>query len=174
VRLGVGVAARLPFGAPWRLEAALTGAVRIGRLEIGALAGGGLSADQSVPMSAGKGTLTLRMLPARLSLGWPLALGRRLALVPALAGGFDLVIAETHGIDMTRRSSALEPIVEAGVRAVLALTRRVWVDLQAFQGVDIRPEQFTVQEPGGDATVFVTPRTYTRLGVDFGVYFGKN
>jgi hypothetical protein len=55
------------------------------------------------------------------------------------------------------------------------MTQHVWIDLQAFQGIDLRPEQFTVTV-GASApeTVFMTPRTYTRLGVDFGVYLGKN
>jgi hypothetical protein len=178
VRLGLGAAARLPYGSSWRFEAALSVAVRVGRLEVAAQSGVGLPVDESVPMSAGLGTLTLRALPTRVWLGWTFPVRRRVALVPAVGGGFDVVLAETHGIDMMRRSTALEPVLEAGLRAVLALTRRVWIDLQAFQGIDVRPEQFTVNEPntGGTAmeTIFVTPRAYTRLGVDFGVYLGKN
>jgi hypothetical protein len=88
----------------------------------------------------------------------------------------DVVLAETRGIDQTARTLAIEPTVEAGLRVVLAMTRRIWISLQAFQGIDVRPEEFTVSEPpaGPTETVFVTPRTYTRLGVDFGVFLGKN
>ena len=125
-------------------------------------------------MSSGKGTLQLRVLPARVAVGWTFPVGRRLTFVPALGGGLDLVLAQTRGIDMTRRSAAVEPTVEAGFRAVEALTQRVWIDLQAFQGIDVRPEQFTVMGPPGPETVFVTPRAYTRVGVDFGVFLGKN
>ena len=62
------------------------------------------------------------------------------------------------------------------MRAVAALTHRVWIDLQAFEGIDVRPEQFTINVVGTDAseTVFTTPRAYTRVAVDFGVYLGKN
>ncbi len=124
-------------------------------------------------MSSGKGTLTLTAFPLRLAAGWKVPLGDALTLVPALAGGFDLVVAETHGIDVTRRSTAVEPTVEVGARLVAILTQRIWIDLQAFQGIDVRPEQFTVMGAAPE-TVFMTPRTYTRVGVDFGVSLGKN
>ena len=57
------------------------------------------------------------------------ARGARFALVPALGAGLDVVLAETRGIVVTRRSTAVEPVVEAGVRARAALTRRLWLDL---------------------------------------------
>ena len=170
-RLGVGVAARLPNLG---LEADLTGAVRLRRLDLAVTLGASLPADEAVPMSSAKGTLRLRVFPARVAVGWTFPVGRRLQLVPALGGGLDLVLAETRGIDMTRRSAAVEPTIEAGLRVVAALTRRVWIDLQAFQGIDVRPEQFTVMGASATETVFVTPRAYTRLGVDFGVFLGKN
>jgi hypothetical protein len=173
-RLGLGVAARLPYAASWRFEAGLTGAVRLGRIDVAATVGATLPQDEGVPMSAGKGSLLLRTFPARLTFGWTLWLGPRLALVPALGGGFDLVLAETRGIDLTRRSTAVEPTLEAGVRAMLTVTQRVWIDVQAFQGIDIRPEEFLVMGTTGEETVLMTPRAYTRLGVDFGVYLGKN
>jgi hypothetical protein len=174
-RLGLGSSARLPYLASWRFEAGLTGAVRVGRLDLAASVGAALPTDQGVSMSGGLGTLRTAAFPARVQIGWAVPLGARLTLVPAAGGGFDLVRAETHGIDMTRRSAAVEPTLEGGLRAVLALTRRVWIDLQAFQGVDVRPEQFTVVVPNkGVETLSVTPRAYTRLGVDFGVFLGKN
>jgi hypothetical protein len=173
-RLGLGAAARLPYAAPWRFEAGLTGAVRLGRLDLAATAGAALPQDEAVPMSAGKGSLRLWTFPARLTFGWTFWLGPRLALVPALGGGFDLVLAETRGIDMTRRSAAVEPTVEAGLRAMMTVTQRVWIDLQAFQGIDVRPEEFLVMGTAGEETVLMTPRAYTRLGIDFGVYLGKN
>jgi hypothetical protein len=172
-RLGIGIAARPPFGASWRLEPQVTGGVLLGRVDVSAVAGLALPVDEGVPMSSGKGTLTLRAFPVRLAVGWNLPLGASFTLIPALAGGLDLVLAETHGIDVTRRSIALEPTVEAGARLAAALTRRIWIDLQAFQGIDVRPEQFTVMGSTPE-TVFMTPRTYTRVGVDFGVYLGKN
>jgi hypothetical protein len=125
-------------------------------------------------MSEGKGTLALRTFPARLAVGWTLPLGSRLAFVPSLAGGLDVVLAGTRGIQLTQRSAAVEPTVEIGMRALATLTQRVWIDLQAFQGLDVRPEEFLVKAPNGDERVFMTPRFYTRLGVDFGVYLGKN
>jgi len=57
---------------------------------------------------------------------------------------------------------------------MLTVTQRVWIDVQAFQGIDIRPEEFLVMGTTGEETVLMTPRAYTRLGVDFGVYLGKN
>jgi hypothetical protein len=173
-RLGVGVAARPPYGASWRVEPQLIAALRLRHVEVAALVAVALPEDEGVPMSSGQGTLRLRVFPARVSIGWILPLGRRLTLIPALGGGADVVLAETRGIDKTRHSTAVEPTVEAGVRAVAALTRRVWIELEAFQGVDIRPEQFTVMGTTGPETVFMTPRSYTRVGVDFGVFLGKN
>jgi hypothetical protein len=174
-RLGVSLAARLPYAAPWRVEAGLTGAERVGPVDVTATLGAALPEDQGIPTSAGKGTLRLRTFPARLALGFAVRVGRRLALVPAVAGGFDLVLAESRGIEMTRRSTAIEPTLEAGLRAVTAVTQRIWIDLQAFQGIDVRPEDFRVTDSmGTDRNVLLTPRTYTRVGVDFGVYLGKN
>jgi hypothetical protein len=176
VRVGLGVAARPPYQASWRVEPQLTAAARFGRLDVGAAAGVALSVTESVPMSATKGTLTLRTFPARLAIGWIVPVGARLSLLPGVGGGFDVVLAETRGIDTTRRSTALEPTLEVGMRAVAAVTHRVWIDLQAFEGIDVRPEQFSINIVGSSAseTVFTTPRTYTRVGVDFGVYLGKN
>jgi hypothetical protein len=146
----------------------------VGRLDLAATFAAGLPADESVPMSAGQGTLTLRTFPARLAVGWTLPLGAKLALVPAVAGGVDVVLAGTRGIEVTGRSSAVEPTLEIGMRALATMTQRVWIDLQAFQGLDVRPEEFLVMGPNGQETVFMTPRFYTRVGVDFGVYLGKN
>jgi hypothetical protein len=164
----------LPYAAPWRFEAALTGAARVGHLDFTATLGASTANDETVPMSSSRGTLRLRVFPARLAAGWTFPVGRRLALLPALGAGFDFVMAETRGIDMPRRSTQLEPTLELGLRAVAAMTQRVWIDIQAFQGIDVRPEQFTVMLPTGPETVLVTPRAYTRLGVDFGVFLGKN
>ncbi|HVR03549.1 MAG TPA: hypothetical protein VMT47_15535, partial [Polyangia bacterium] len=176
-RLGVGVAARPPLGASWRFEPELTGAVRFGHLDVAASAGADLPADEAVPKSGGHGSLDLRIFPARLALGWTIPLDARFALVPALGTGVDVVLAETRGIIVTRRSTAVEPVVEAGVRARATLTRLLWLDLHAFGGLDLRPEQFIVfTNPMGTSapeTVFMTPRVYTRIGVDFGVYLGK-
>jgi len=174
-RLGLGLATRLPYGgASWRFEAAVTGAIRVGRLDLSAAVGADLPSDEPVPLSTGQGKLHLQTFPARVAVGWTVPVGRRLALVPAVGGGFDFVLAETQRIDVTRRSTALEPTLEAGLRAVVALTQRVWIDLQAFQGIDVRPEQFQVMLPNTKENVFLTPRAYTRLGVDFGVFLGKN
>ena len=173
-RLGVGFAARPPYGASWRVEPQVTAALRLRHVEVAALVAVALPEDEGVPMSSGQGTLRLRVFPSRLSIGWILPLRRRLTLIPALGGGIDVVLAETRGIDKTRHSTAVEPTVEAGVRAVAALTRRVWIDLEVFQGIDIRPEQFTVMGTSDPETVFMTPRFYTRVGVDFGVFLGKN
>ena len=176
-RLGVGLAARPPLGASWRFEAELTGAVRFGHLDVAATAGADLPVDEGVAKSSGQGSLHLRVFPVRLALGWMVPLGARLALVPALAAGLDVVLAETRGIVVTRRSMAVEPVVEAGVRARAALTPRLWIDLHAFGGLDLRPEQFIVftspTGTSGPETVLMTPRVYTRIGVDFGVYLGK-
>jgi hypothetical protein len=154
----------------------LTGAIRLGRLDLAAALGADLPEDEPVPLSSGQGTLRLRTFPARAAMGWTFPIGARLALVPAMGAGVDFVMAETRGIDMTRRSTAVEPTLEAGLRVVAALTHRVWIDLQAFQGIDVRPEQFTVMDPNTlqNVNVFLTPRAYTRLGVDFGVFLGKN
>jgi hypothetical protein len=174
--VGLGVAARLPFESSWRVEPQLTAAARFGRLDVAAAGGVALSVTETVPMSATKGTLTLRTYPARLAIGWTVPLGADLSLLPSIGGGVDVVVAETRGIDTTRRSTALEPTLEVGVRAVEALTHRVWIDLQAFEGIDVRPEQFSINIVGSGAseTVFTTPRAYTRVAVDFGVYLGKN
>jgi hypothetical protein len=171
-RLGLGVSARPPLGASWRFEPGLAAAVRVRHVELGVALAVGLPADQAVPMS--DGTLTLMTYPARVTAGWALPLSARVSLIPALAGGVDVVQAETRGIDKTRRSTALEPSAEMGVTALWALTQRVWVELHTFQGVDIRPEEFQVTSSAGQLTnVFMTPRVYTRLGVDFGVFLGK-
>jgi hypothetical protein len=176
-RLGLGAAVRPPLGASWRFEPEVTGAVRLGHLEVGASAGADLPANGGVPKSGGQGSLDLLTFPARLALGWMVPLGARFALVPALGAGLDVVLAETRGIVVTRRSTAVEPVVEAGMRARATLTRRLWLDLHASGGLDLRPEQFIVfTSPTGTSapeTVFMTPRVYTRIGVDFGVYLGK-
>ena len=125
-------------------------------------------------MSEGTGTLTVRAFPARLAVGWPLPLSERVTLIPMFGGGVDLVLGETRGIDTTRRSTAIEPILEGGVRAVFALTRRVWLDAHGVEGIDLRPEEFIVDLPSGPERVLLTPRAYTRFGVDFGVFLGKN
>ena len=176
-RLGLGVAVRPPLGASWRFEPELTGAVRIGHLDVALTAGADLPAEEGVPKSGGQGSLQLRVFSARLALGWTVPLGARFALVPAVGAGLDVVLADTRGIIVTRRSTAVEPVVEAGVRARATLTRLLWLDLHVFGGLDLRPEQFIVfTSPTGTSapeTVLVTPRVYTRIGVDFGVYLGK-
>jgi hypothetical protein len=174
-RLGAGLSARPPWRASWRLEPGVTGALRFRYLELAASVAAGLPVDQPVPMSDGTGTLKLTTFPARLSVGWALPVGARASVVPAVAGGLDLVLAGTTGIDKTRRSAAVEPTIEAGATALLAVTRRIWADLHVFQGIDVRPEEFQVTNAAGQmTTLFMTPRSYTRLGVDFGVFLGKN
>jgi hypothetical protein len=176
-RIGLGLAVRPPLGASWRFEPELTGAARFGHLDVAASAGADLPVDEGVPKSGGQGSLNLRVFPARLALGWTVPVGAHFALVPALGAGLDLLLAETRGIVVTRRSTAVEPVVEAGVRARATLTRRFWIDLHASGGLDLRPEQFIVfTSPTGTSapeTVVMTPRVYTRVGVDFGVYLGK-
>jgi hypothetical protein len=175
-RLGIGMMARPPVSAPWRLEPELLAAVGLGPVEVLLSAGVGLPHADTVPTAPGPGgRFTWMAVPVRLAAGWALPLGRRLVLVPSLGGGLDLVLAKTTGIGQTRRSSALEPVVEGGVSAILRLTRRIWIDLRAFQGIDLRPEDFYVTTGGTppSVTLFMTPRTYTRIGVDFGVYLGK-
>jgi hypothetical protein len=151
------------------------GSGSLGRLELAVALGAVLPTDHAVPMSAGMGTLGVTSFPTRVQVGWKVAVAPRLTLVAAAGGGLELVVAETHGLAMTRRSTALEPTLEAGLRAVLALTQSVWIDLQAFQGLDVRPEEFQVVDPNMHIEIVsVTPRAYTRLGVDFGVFLGKN
>jgi hypothetical protein len=174
-RIGVGLFVRPPYDGPARYEPTLTAALRLGPLEITLTAGATLPIRRTIPMSNGAGTLTLLAFPARFGLGFPLALGRTLTLTPGAVGGFDVVLAETRGIATTRRSSALEPVAEAGLALRAALTRRFWFDLQAFQGLDLRPEEFSVTNPSTSrsVTILVTPRTYTRIGANFGFYIGK-
>src|SRR5262249_10261976 len=148
-RVGLGVAVRPPWGAntPWRFEPALTGALRLGPLELAAWAGLTWPAKRAIPMPMGTGTLTFRAFPARLAIGWGLALGEGRCLVPTAAAGVDVVLAETRGIGMTRRSSSVEPVLEGGVALRAAVTRHIWIDVQAFQGLDLRPEEFYVTDP---------------------------
>jgi hypothetical protein len=174
-RLGLGVGARLPYPSSWRVEPQLTAAVRFGHLDVSALVGVALLVTEDVPMTSGHGSLTLRTIPARLALGWTVPVAARLALLPSVAGGLDVVRAETHGIGVGGRSSAAEPMAEAGLRLLAQLTRRVWIDAFAFQGLTIRPETFWVTDAQmAEIPIFTTPRVYTRVGVDFGVYLGKN
>jgi hypothetical protein len=174
-RLGVGAGARPPWGMPWRLEPGVTGGLRIGHLDLSASVAFTIPISETVPMSTGRGTLTLWALPVRLAIGWALPLRPRLSLAPTVAAGADLTLARTRGIGLTRQSADAEPVVEGGLRATLALTQRVWIDLQAFQGIDLRPEVFYVSTaPPGTETLLMTPRTYTRVGIDFGVFLGKN
>jgi hypothetical protein len=179
VRLGAGFIARPPVNAPWRLEPEVLAAVSVGPIELAASVGVGLPHDQAVPAPPGStamaGTFTWMNVPVRLVAGWTLPLGRRLVLAPSVGGGLDLIFARTTGIGQTRRSSAPEPVAEAGVSAILQLTRRVWIDLRAFQGIDLRPEEFVVSTGANppEQRLFMTPRTYTRLGVDFGISLGK-
>ena len=174
-RLGVGISARPPWRAPWRVEPGLAAAVRYRHLEVALSAAFGLPGQQSLPSADGPGTLKLTTYPARLAVGWALPLGARLSLVPAVVAGLDVVRAETQGIDKTRRSAAVEPTLEAGATALVALTRRIWIDAHAFEGLDVRPEEFEITGASGQLTnAFMTPRVYTRIGVDFGVFLGKN
>jgi len=174
-RLGLGASARPPGGMPWRLEPALTAGLRLEHLDLSATVAITIPVSETIAMSTGRGTFTLWALPARVAAGWAFPLGSRASVAPTVAGGADLVLARTKGIGQTRQSTAAEPVVEGGFRASLALTRRVWVDLQAFQGIDLRPEVFYVNNtaPTGE-TLLMTPRTYTRVGVDFGIFIGKN
>ncbi len=174
-RLGVGISARPPWRAPWRVEPGLAGAVRYRHLEIAASAAVGLSSQQSLPAADSPGILKLTTYPARLAVGWVLPLGARFSLVPAVVAGLDVVLAETQGIDKTRRSAAVEPTLEVGGTALMTLTRRAWIDAHAFQGLDVRPEEFEITGASGQMTnAFMTPRVYARIGVDFGVFLGKN
>jgi hypothetical protein len=158
--------------APWRLEPGLLASISLGPVELGASASLGLPRNQAV---APGGTFTWMDIPIRVTAGWALPLGQRVVLIPSLGAGADIVLARTTGIGQTRRSSALEPVVEGGAAVVFQLTRRVWFGVRAFQGVDLRPEEFFVTTGGTppNVTVLMTPRTYTRLGVDFGVSLGK-
>jgi hypothetical protein len=171
-RLGLGLSVR----PSWRLEPELTAALGFGQLELCASLGATFPIDQPIPMAAAAATFSRTAVSARVALGWTLPLSPRVALVPAVGAGLDLVLAETRGIGETRRSSALEPSAEAGLLARLALTQRAWIAVHAFQGLDLRPEVFyvTTGAPPQTVTLFVTPRTYTRIGVDFGVFLGKN
>jgi hypothetical protein len=180
LRLGAGVVARPPVSAPWRLEPELLVGLAAGPVELTASAGLGLPNDQTVAAlpgsaSATAGTFTWMSVPIRVTAGWAIPVGGRLVLAPSLGSGIDLIFAETKGTNQTRRSSAAEPVVEAGVSAILQLTRRVWIDARAFQGIDLRPEEFVVSTGGNppERRLFMTPRTYTRLGVDFGISLGK-
>jgi hypothetical protein len=174
-RLGLGVFVRPPYDGPTRVEPTLSGALRLGALELGASIGATWPVHRAIPMSDGAGSFTLLAFPLRVSLGVPLALGDHLTVVPAVAAGIDLVLAETKGIGATRRSSAAEPVVEAGLAFRVALTRRIWIDLQAFQGLDLRPEEFFVTDltTSRPVTIMMTPRTYTRVGANFGFCFGN-
>jgi hypothetical protein len=170
--------ARPPVSAPWRLEPELLVALALGPVELTATAGIGLPHDEIVrgaPGAASAGSFSWMDVPVRVAAGWAVPLGQRVVLAPTLGAGLDLVLAKTSGIGQTRRTSAIEPVVEGGVSAVLQLTRRIWINLRAFQGVDLRPEEFFVTTGGTPPTVtlFMTPRTYTRVGVDFGVSLGK-
>jgi hypothetical protein len=166
---------RPPFGAdtPWRLEPELMGALLLGRLELAASVGAAWPARRTIPMTAGAGALTLLAFPARIAAGWVLPIADDLSVVPTVATGFDLIMAETRGIGLTRRSSALEPIIEAGGALRARLTRHIWIDVQAFQGLDLRPEEFYVTDPmtQRSLTLLVTPRIYTRVRLNFGVFF---
>jgi hypothetical protein len=174
-RLGLGLFFRPPYGGPTHLEPTLSGAARIGPLEVSASVAATLAIRRTIPMSGGAGSFTLLSFPARLTIGWPIALGAPLTLVPAVAGGADVVLAQTRGIGATRRSSAVEPVAEAGLAFRAALTRRFWFDIQVFQGIDLRPEEFYVTDPmtQRSVTILMTPRTYSRIGANFGFCFGK-
>jgi hypothetical protein len=179
LRFGVGFSARPPVNAPWRLEPGLLASISLGPIDLGASVSLGLPRDQAVPPIPGTtmagGTFSWMDVPIRVTAGWALPLGRRVVLLPTVGAGADLVLARTTGIGQTRRSLAVEPVVEGGAAAVFQLTRRVWIGLRAMQGVDLRPEEFFVTTGGTppNVTLFMTPRTYTRLGVDFGVSLGK-
>jgi hypothetical protein len=174
-RLGLGASARPPHGRPWQLEPELSAGLRLEHLDVSASFAFGLPVDESIPMSSGTGTFRLWSLPFRLAVGWALPFGAHASLTPAVAGGADIVFGGTRGIGQTRQSSALEPTIEAGATARMALTRRVWIDLHAFQGIDLRPEEFSVNTASsGTVTLLMTPRTYTRIGLNFGVFLGKN
>jgi hypothetical protein len=174
--LGVGLSLRPPWNAPtrWGPEVGLD--VRVGTLSLAASAGYDVRHDAPVPMTGGAGTFALSALSARVALGWVVPLAERLSLIPALAAGADFVRAETSGIGLTRRSSAVEPTVEGGLSLTWLVTQRFWIGARAFQGVDLRPEEFYVTTDAAPSrlTLAVTPRAYVRAGVDFGVTLGKN
>jgi hypothetical protein len=173
---GVGLSARPPWNAPARLEPEVAVDVRMGPLSLAAAGSYALSRMETVPMTGGAGQFTFEAFSGRVAVGWVVPLGERLAVIPALGLGADLVLAETQGIGVTRRSSALEPTVEAGASAAWLLTQRFWVGAHAFQGFDLRPEEFYVTTNASPTplTLAMTPRAYVRAGVDFGITLGKN
>jgi hypothetical protein len=174
--LGVGLSARPAWRSPARFEPELTGELLLGRLSLSATTAATRPIERAIPMNPGAGTFTLIALPSRLALGWSLVLGERARLTPTLAAGLDVVWARTKGIGVTRQSVAVEPTVEGGLAATISLTHRIWIGAHAFQGVDLRPEEFyvTTGPAAQPLTLFMTPRLYARVGVDFGVFLGKN
>jgi hypothetical protein len=175
---GVGLSVRPPWNAATRVEPELSVEVRSGRLSLAAAAAYTLPRVDAVAMTAGAGTFTFQAWTARLAVGWvvTLPLAARVFLVPAVAGGADLIAAKTQGIGVTRRSSALEPTVEVGASASWLVTRQLWLGVHAFQGFDLRPEEFYVTTDASPTplTLAMTPRAYFRAGLDFGIYLGKN
>jgi hypothetical protein len=129
-------------------------------------------------MTGGAGTFTFQSLATRVALGWVVPLGDQVSVVPAIGGGVDFARAKTQGIGVTRRSSGLEPTLEAGASATWLATRHFWLGAHVFQGLDLRPEEFFVTIDADTnptpLTLAMTPRAYVRAGVDFGIYLGKN
>jgi hypothetical protein len=169
--LGAGLAIRPGKRGPWRSEPGVTAEIHVAQLAVSA------SLAFTPPVSAGvpgspDGSFQLMAVPARLGLGWILRVHERAWLAPTVAAGADLVLARTESIGTTARSTAVEPVAEAGGAATLALGRRAWVRLQVLQGVDLRPEQFTVGGgiPPQQQVVFMTPRLYLRAGLDVGLF----
>ncbi len=173
---GVGLSVRPPWNATTRVETEVLVDVRLGPFSVAASAAYALPRDAAVAMTGGAGTFTFDAAAARLAVGWVIPLPAHVSLVPAVAGGADLIQAKTQGIGVTRRSSALEPTVEVGGSATWLATRQLWLGVHVFQGFDLRPEEFYVTTDASPTplTLVMTPRAYVRAGLDFGIYLGKN
>jgi hypothetical protein len=174
--LGIGLSSRPAWHSPARFEPELTAELRLGRLSLSAGVAATWPIERPIPMGPAAGTFTLISVPARLAAGWLFSFGPSVWVAPTLGAGLDVVWARTTGIGMTRQSAAVEPTLEGGLAAGVALTHRIWVSAHAFQGLDLRPEEFyvTMGPAAQPLTVFMTPRFYARIGLDFGVFLGKN
>jgi hypothetical protein len=177
---GLGLSLRPPWNAGTRVEPELAVDVRAGRLSVAASASYTLPRIDAVAMTGGAGTFTFQSWAARFAVGWVIPISwplpARVSVVPAVGVGADLIAAKTQGIGVTRRSSALEPAIEVGASAIWLVTRSLWLGVHAFQGFDLRPEEFYVTTDASPTplTLAMTPRAYVRAGLDFGIYLGKN
>jgi hypothetical protein len=174
--VGLGLGARPGWGGPARVEPGAVVDVRVGAWSVAASGTYAVPRSTSIAMSAGAGEFTFSAVSGRLALGRVVPVGPGLALVPALGGGVDVVLAHTTGIDRTRKSSAVEPVVEAGASLFWLPTAHFWLGARLQGGLDLRPEEFFVTTDASPTpvTLLMTPRGYVRVGVDFGVSFGKN